>query len=122
MPKTITNASDLAEYLGANEPTERAMSRRLYKATSCGAWLTLSETGITVGSIVEGVDQTTATHALTFPFEATELDDVIADVENEVQQIWDATHGCDECSPEDEAGYRQVRKDCPSCHGNGNII
>lgn len=119
---SIKNASDLAEYLGANEPTERSLSRRLYKATSCGAWLKLIDTGIMVGSIVEGVDQTTETHELTFPFEATELDDAIAAIENEAQEIWDATHGCEMCGPEDETGYRQIRKDCPSCHGQGNII
>lgn len=38
MKKSIQNYEDLADLLGANEPTEASVSHRVYKDTSCGAW------------------------------------------------------------------------------------
>jgi hypothetical protein len=39
----IKNHADLAAHLGANEPTEDSISRRVYKDTSCGAWAHLED-------------------------------------------------------------------------------
>ena len=36
---TIHTMHELAEHIGANEPTEESMSHRIYKDTECGAWL-----------------------------------------------------------------------------------
>ncbi len=38
------------------EPTEEAIKKSVYKHTSCGAWIAFTETGVKVGSIVEGCD------------------------------------------------------------------
>lgn len=43
----------IAEPLGLPLDT-RAIDRAVYKGTECGAWVSFDETGILVGSIVEG--------------------------------------------------------------------
>ncbi len=121
---------ELGEYFGC-EPELEHIQRRIYKDTSCGAWLEVDAEGLHVGSIVEGVDWDTPTHTLT-PGEylAMEegdlerwLDRNIEEVEVEAQEIWDETHGCDGCGPEDpETGYIPVRPDCPRCGGSGEVI
>lgn len=46
----------IANHVGANEPTEKSISHRVYKDTACGAWVKFTATGIQVGTIVEGSD------------------------------------------------------------------
>ncbi|MGI9569614.1 MAG: hypothetical protein ACR2PH_07745 [Desulfobulbia bacterium] len=110
-----------------------------------GIWKDLREYGfyvseISVSSIVEGVDQCAETiwvdcDPLTFePGDIRKaFDKACADVEKEVDQIWNETHGCDECrehwnSAESNCyGYNEydlcpVWKDCPECNGDGAII
>jgi hypothetical protein len=48
----------IAVHTGANEPTEKSISRRTYKDTDCGAWVQFDAHGITVGTIVEGSEAT----------------------------------------------------------------
>ena len=121
----IRTLEALAEYIGADAPMECVLSRRLYKSTDCGAWLKVIDddpdvnvsAGVMIGSIVEGVDQCTQTYTLTFPFKAKRLDEVIRLVEEEAQEIWDATHGCENCGMGDA-----VNPDCRFCSGNGVAI
>lgn len=113
---------------------ERA-SRRVYKGTDCGAWLRLNDEGLHVGSIVEGVERTTAVHTLTWreyeKFEGDCSADALAvwlwtkldEVEAEAKVIWDETHGCQKCGPEDpETGYTPINKKCRSCKGEGTTL
>jgi hypothetical protein len=56
----------LNEYYGLdpeNLDVER-IARRLYKETSCGAWMGVTDTHLRVGSIVEGCDFGTAVYAI----------------------------------------------------------
>jgi len=74
------------------EPDNRdhePIARRLYKITSCGAWITIDERGISLGSIVEGCDFGTATYRIDWP-ELTEelLSKCIAAVELEADDLW----------------------------------
>jgi len=118
----IRNIEDLAELLGA-EANEESMSRRVYKATDCGAWLVIDKDrgGIVVGSIVEGVEQCTENHGLKFPFEAEAFWTALQDVEDEAGEIWNATHGCEHCGPEID-GYTAIDPKCPHCGGAGIVM
>ena len=96
-------------------------------------------TGISVSSIVEGVDQCTETHVIEinpFDFEAEpdalrkQYDEAVEAVNVEASDIWNATHGCGTCcghwlaegfDPEFEDGV-PVWDECPDCHGHGEGI
>lgn len=128
----ITNLEDLAHEVGV-EATEKSLSRRVYKSTSCGAQLTLIGGGVAVGSIVEGTERCADTIELKFPFEAKAFWDALEDIEKQCDEIWKATHGCEKCWPEgtcDEYGNEfepgevgaPVNPDCKGCEGNGIIL
>ena len=76
-------------------------------------------TGISVSSIVEGVDQCTETHVIEinpFDFEAEpdalrkQYDEAVEAVNVEASDIWNATDGV------------PVWDECPDCHGHGEVI
>lgn len=119
------------------EKWESRCSRRVYKNTSCGAWLAFVDGGIKVGSIVEGVDQEAESITLQFPFTPDDLSNALQDIEDQCSKIWNNTHGCDECAklwgmhdPEDGMpiegydGITPTHKDCtnPDCLGTGVVI
>lgn len=89
----------LADHIGANEPTEPSMSRRVYKDTACGAWLEVAHNGdgtlwgVRVGSIVEGSDACVEPVELAFPFTEAQWDEAIQNVEAEAERLWTETHG-----------------------------
>ena len=97
----IHNANELAAYLGARDATQESISRAVYKDTGCGAWAKVEAGTVRVGSIVEGSDVCTEVQVLPFPFEEEALDDAIAAVEAEAEEIWATTHGCDDCGSGD---------------------
>jgi hypothetical protein len=37
-------------------------------------------------------------------------------------ELWDETHGCDDCGEEDEFGNRPINPECVSCGGAGAVI
>ena len=86
--------------------------------------------GFTVGSIVEGVDWSATPITILFPCHDSKLYDAIKQVEDECQEIWDQTHGCEECGKdpetgkqhENEWGYISVDPGCPKCQGEGIAI
>lgn len=103
------------------------IERALYKGTNCGAWITHADAGqhpkITIGSIVEGVEQDAEAQLLTWPFTAADVERAIDAVEADAKRIWDETHGCESCGPENpETGYRAINPKCPACHGEGAIL
>lgn len=106
-------------------------------------------TGISVSSIVEGVDYDTDTieidtraDALADRMVAADedniartlsrlFDDAVQEVDTQASDIWDATHGCDTCQAHWVAeghddgtidGAVPVWSDCPDCEGAGTII
>lgn len=90
------------------------------------AWVTLDvvtlRPGVGVGSTVEGIDATTETHELTFPFTDKQFWAAVQAVEDEASALWNDTHGCDDCGDEDEFGNRPVNPQCKTCSGNGTVI
>lgn len=100
--------------------------KAVFKGTSCGAYIEpiAGNTGVAVGSIVEGVDWGTETHCLHYPFKESELWAALEKVEEEANEIWESTHGCDECGEPDEynGGHIHINPECPSCKGEGVII
>lgn len=79
----IHSIYDLARELGGEpdnrEHCEAQISKRVYKGTDCGAWFKETQTGIEIGSIVEGFDgDGVGPVSIPYPFELkvfwTELD------------------------------------------------
>ncbi len=225
----IRNHTDLASYLGASDSTEAAISRAVYKGTTCRAWAHLEESvptgrneehvwlydirpsilghvlarvrkiqdwkwtapkdappevlgallghefrggrciltdedtiqfvkdnppqhpsryhrckvetysggyapGVSFGSIVEGVEQTTTTHTIAYPCTGKDIKNALEAVEAEARDIWNLTHGCAYCWPDGEPGAAHdpedewlvgdtlVNPNCPKCHGQGVVI
>jgi len=87
---------ELNEYFGVEGADVSRLSRRLYKATACGAWLNVDEVGLHLGSIVEGSDEVTETQILDWASYlrmdegdlAKWLDEAIENVENEAEILW----------------------------------
>jgi hypothetical protein len=117
------------------------IERLVYKYTDCGAWFSVlrdgkqAARGVQVGSIVEGIEPTTETHTLMFPFAPGAFMKALQAVEDEAAALWNDTHGCpgcwdgprnDEGWPLDEDGDElvewSVKPDCPDCGGHGRII
>ena len=103
-----------------------SVEKAIFKGTNCGAYIEpiTGNTGVAVGSIVEGVDWGTDTHCLHYPFKESELWSALEKVEAEANEIWESTHGCDECGEPDEynGGHIHINPECPSCKGDGVIF
>ena len=105
----------VAAFFGC-EAREAACIRRAYKDTDCGAWLRFTETGLEMGSIVEGSDAEIDTTPLRWTGEedvAAWLREAITYIEGEADMLWreaneDAVSGRDD-QPAD-APYR-----CTGC-------
>lgn len=140
-------------------PSEVERSKWIYcdELYSLGSWSDMADKGLlilalSVSSIVEGVDQTTDTHEISCDPDHLELqatkeegDDLhktlrrlfyraVDLVNEEADEIWQATHGCDICAQhwasqgitegmygpmEGYDGATHVWKDCPECQGHG---
>lgn len=80
------------------------------------------------GSIVEGSDAEVTADPVTLPCSPEDLDATIRWVEDEVQAIWNDTHGCEGCEKLAEQEYGkgcwegQVMQGCPECSGDGVAI
>lgn len=101
----IRNTEDLAEYLSVTvgkykDKLKEAIASRVYKNTDCGAWVKFTETGIILGSIVEGSEAEVDTDELTFPFTSEDYEKTIEHIECEVDILWREAN-CEE-SEEDE--------------------
>jgi hypothetical protein len=118
----VDNLKELLEELGAT--TVEGLRDMVYKGTSCGAWVNVDEPAyVSVGSIVEGSSQESEVRTLLYPFHQREFWDALTAVENDVDVIWDSTHGCEDCGPEDELnGGRRINTECESCNGDGMVL
>jgi len=95
---------------------------RLKKGEEKDIWPT-ETIGVTVGSIVEGVDWGTTPHTLRYPFEIQDFWDALQAVEDEANEIWYDTHGCDDCGTKHpEWGTQMINSECKTCKGEGVII
>tara|TARA_R110002020_G_scaffold434121_1_gene644277 strand:+ start:373 stop:738 length:366 start_codon:yes stop_codon:yes gene_type:complete len=119
----VNNLEEFLEQRGCGEEKFSQVERATYKYTNCGAWCREIHGGIEVGSIVEGVDEGTDTHALEYPFKISEFWDALQAVEDEALEIWNDTHGCEDCGMEHpEYGSQMINPDCKTCKGQGQII
>lgn len=118
----ICNVSQLAHAVGVITPG--LIRKAIYKGTECGAWINFREDGVDIGSIVEGVNECTDTIKLDYEkFTDEDFWQALKKIEQQAKEIWDRTHGCDDCSEEiDENGNRPINPDCPTCKGEGIII
>jgi hypothetical protein len=81
------------------EPDFSVMSRRLYKATSCGAWIVEEENGIAIGSIVEGSDCDCETHIIEWALVTSdEIQKAIDAIEAEAEELWEEAN-CEDDDP-----------------------
>lgn len=89
--------------------------------------------GVCVGSIVEGTEQCADPVTLYFPFYASQFWEALTGIEEQCNEIWNETHGCEKCWPEgtvDQYGNEfepgeigaPVNPDCGACSGEGAII
>lgn len=91
MEKIVNNVQEICEELGV--PDFEALKKAIYKGTACGAWITASDRGVQVGSIVEGSDAETETYTLNFPFEYRELWSALDCVDKEAAVLWEEANG-----------------------------
>ena len=128
---SIHNLQDLLSQRKCGEETFAQLKRNTYKYTACGAWIYESDSGVALGSIVEGVDEGTQTYTLNYPFTIEEFWEALQAVENEAEEIWKATHGCEDCHDEPqwddwgiekEFGEWPINPECKTCKGEGTII
>jgi hypothetical protein len=118
---TITNLADLCDFLAADEP--RLLNKRLYKATDCGASISLYlpdgaaihngsalweklpvETpirGFTIQTIVEGSDATVDSDEFVLPVESETVDAWIKQMEEQAAAEWENAN-----NPMCECGHR----------------
>ena len=124
MNNTANNLKELLSLRGCGEETFEQLKRNVYKYTSCGAWVSEDEQGVTLGSIVEGVDEGTQTPTLNYPFTIDQFQDALQSVEDEADEIWKATHGCEDCHDEPlwTGKAWPINPDCKTCRGEGVII
>ena len=123
MSEIVNNIEEFIKARKCSEKDFQDVVRNTYKYTDCGAWITRDFTSITVGSIVEGVDWDTDTYTLQFPFKIQEFWDMLQSVEDEANEIWKDTHGCDDCGIEHpEWGTQMINLECKTCKGEGIII
>jgi len=139
----ISNLKEFIEARGLGEESFKDVERNTYKYTNCGAWIREdvevegedyvdflgyeheAETlwkGITVGSIVEGVDYDCTPETVTYPFKLDEFWQALKNVEWQAEEIWKDTHGCDDCGIETDRGGKAINPKCKTCKGEGVII
>ncbi len=84
----INDAGDVFKLLSAD--SEETAKRHLFKwATECGAWINFEETGVRIGSIVEGSDTGTASYRLEYPFSSKAFYERIEAIEKEADAVWE---------------------------------
>jgi hypothetical protein len=138
----LHTVADLAAALGADSPAR--INRAVYKSTDCGASLSLKPVGramlhngdakwvtlpgslaveyVTVQSIVEGIEETTEAVEVKFPATQATLWAAMGEVERQASDLWNETHGCEDCGEENDIGYRTINPKCKACGGSGTTF
>ena len=151
---TVNNLQEFMEARGFGEESFKDIERNTYKYTDCGAWVQEKTEdrvdyesphieefndaptckhliGLAVGSIVEGVDYDCDPVTVTYPFELDEFWKALKAVEDQANEIWKRTHGCEDCWPDGTCdewcnelsfGAWPINEECKTCEGDGTII
>jgi hypothetical protein len=98
----LAHLRDLAQHLSADVHSDDALTvksieRRLYKDTSCGAWIDLKDRRcVVVGTIIEGscVEPMVSPRRLWYPFPSDLLDDAIEAIEKDADVVWAHINEC----------------------------
>jgi hypothetical protein len=111
-----------ARWYGDKENLIKSIQHRLYKDTDCGVCFWSDGRSVRVSGYCEGVDGGCPSHELKFPFDSEAFDGIVKEADLDGCSLWDDTHGCEDCGPESEMGYRPVNEACPICEGCGTIL
>jgi len=112
---------------GAVEGAEHSITEETDVRTVIGAqWV------FRCGSIVEGTDAETDVVEVVLPCTGEQIDAAIQSVEDQADEIWKDTHGCEECSRlhaaenEEDVGEGDtggpVHPNCSTCGGDGVVL
>ena len=73
-------------------------------------------------TLVDDSELGTEIHELVYPFTMQEFRDTLDKMHRQANDIWLATHGCDDCGPPAPPfGHIKVNDECTTCHGDGYI-
>ena len=78
--------------------------------------------GVAVAGYCEGVDWQFDSYELKFPFIADVFWYSVTKADKDGCEVWDQTHGCDDCGWETEYGFTPINKECKTCEGHGIVI
>jgi len=95
-PHDLLRIAFLTIEVGATEDRAKELcSKYMYKFTTCGANITFRDTGVTIGSVVEGSEQETQYIDLEYPFSDETWHDAVEAIEDEAAAIWDMVNDPD---------------------------
>jgi hypothetical protein len=118
----IQNLQQLAGHLGADQPTPASISRRLYKDTTSGISFAAGKFGVTLAGYCEGDVGDCPLHQLNWGFTTEQFDKAVEQADKDGCDLWNETHGCENCKTEEVDGQKPIDPRCESCHGDGQII
>ena len=107
-----------------DKSAESAVSRGLFKYTECGCTFYCTDTYVLVGGYCEGSEYPCESFRVNYPFTEEQFWEAVEKADKSGSEVWNMTHGCEDCWPElsfDEFEERPVNPDCKSCGGNGAI-
>ena len=135
----IKSIGDLAELLYIDRydvGSENAIKKSLLKSTTCGIVCDYTPKGILLAGYCEGYDISDLeceAYFLAYPFTEEEFGATVSQADMDGCEVWDATHGCEQCWPNgcmDEWDHLfepgepggPVDPDCVYCRGEGVSI
>ncbi len=120
----VNNTKEFTVALHADDVHHSDVEKAIYKYTNCGAWITHTDISVRIGSNVDGVDQVTDVMVLFYPFEMEKFWEEWDKIENQAEEIWNKTHGCEDCGivSEFDEGLHAINPECKTCKGEGIII
>jgi hypothetical protein len=100
----------------------RSIAHRLFKDTSCGVSFWSQPTKVVITGYCEGSDHYIEGRELCFPFTADQFWAAVNAADRDGCDVWDATHGCNDCGEPDEFGDIACNPQCRTCGGEGMVL
>lgn len=114
-----------ADYWGSKDATWEQMARYAFKYTESGISFYHTESApgqVLIGGYCESVDQECPSYALNWPFKRADVARAVKRADQDAIDLWNETHGCEDCGDLDGYGYRQVNPKCKTCNGSGVVL